>query len=119
MAQIFNEFLKNILTNENQRERLGIYLKKLDEYICLMANNSKTTSDLPSSFLLNNDLVKLLEAILLMVTNFDTNESSELDVDNSRIDKLILIQTFVQRITYNMKNHVDKSNLKLLLYSFD
>ena len=51
-----------------------------------------------------------------MVTNFDINESSELNDSNyTRIDKLILIQTFVQRITYNMKNHIDKSNFKLII----
>ena len=114
MVEIFNEFLRNILTNENHRERLGICLC-LDDFIRLTVNNG-SLSDFSSCFLLNNDLVKLLESILLMVTNFDINESSELDDSNyTRIDKLILIQTFVQRITYNMKNHIDKSNFKLII----
>jgi len=78
----FNQLLKNILTNENQR----YLLTKFDDYMKMLTN-------------LNTDLIKLLDEILLMVVNFKRQEKDRIEMQHT-IDTLILIQGFFQQIMY-------------------
>ncbi len=99
---MMHEFLKELLTNEDQQERISFYLSKLDDYMRLHLDDKIS----PSSCRLFNstERVKFLEATLFFVQNFDKQNQS-----NYSTDDLIFIQVLIQRITDSMKNHLDLS----------
>ena len=69
----------------------------LDRYF--LSNSSNTDLKLTNNF----ELLKLCESAL----NFIKNDKSKNDIDS-----LVLIQVYIQRITYEFKNHLSESKLK-------
>jgi hypothetical protein len=104
---IMNEFLKELLTNDDQQERIGFYLSKLDNYMRLNTNDNHQMTASSVCLLNSTERVKFLEATLYFVQNF-SNDNQQPGYSYTA-DDLILIQVLIQRITDSMRGHLDLS----------
>ena len=91
------DFLKEILFNENQSERIDFYFTKLDNYL----KENGNTHEFPNCI----DIVKLLEATLLFVDKTCMNDD--------KMDTLIIILLFIKKIISSIKDYMDPSKLFL------
>lgn len=99
----------NQVIKKNEKEKLGLYISEFDHHMRSFMNSKLSQSN--SISLNNNEFFKFLEATLMIVENFEKNQNSL----SNKLDDLVLIQVFNQKINDNMKNQLDSSMYYCLL----